>query len=193
MNGALENIASICTDVQSISNELSHPETTSKYNLHVYQFNESRSTLRTCMHVSTCLWTESENLRSAKWRFPHGAFCLCVFKNNHQLIAPFCAPWRPFIWQPHLFPLCWLIAPLLPFSRKHMWESERDGKKERCEIYSPFTWYLSQWRSWQWDEDWGTLSKVLVHFVQTWKSIRVRVRVRVTLKQGSSNIQFQIS
>lgn len=67
-----------------------------------------------------------KNLRSAKWRFPHGAFCLGVFKNNHQLAAPFCPPSQPFIWQPHLFPLRWLIAPLLPFSRK---PREKEGEE----------------------------------------------------------------
>lgn len=30
-----------------------------------------------------------------------------------------------------------------------------------------FAWYYSHWRLWQWNEDWGTLLEVLVHFIQT--------------------------
>lgn len=99
-------------------------------NHHVYISTSLITVAQHCTHacrhaVPTCLWTANENLRSAEWRLPHGAFCLHLFKNNRQLTAPLCPPSRPFIWQPHLFPLCWLIADLLPFSRKHeleIWE-----------------------------------------------------------------------
>ncbi len=128
----------------------------------------------------TRLWTECESLRSAVWRFPHGAFCLCVFKNNHQLTAPFrppsissLLPSRPFIWQPHLFPLCWLIASLFPFSRKRERKRERDGRKRGIQRNARFCWYFSHWWWWRKIKMWrsdigrvdlsGTFHKILVH------------------------------
>lgn len=110
--------------------------------LSVFQCNYRCST---CKHacrrterLHTRLWTQSGSLRSAAWRFPHGALCRRVFKNNHQLAAPLrppsispapSLPSRPFIWQPHLFPLCWLIALAFLFSRKQ--EGERKRERER--------------------------------------------------------------
>lgn len=127
--------------------------------LHSYQFNYRCATLHRCMQIlQTCtytgLWTGSESLRSAEWRFPHGAFCLCAFRNNHQLHfvlrpSPPSFP-LPFIWQPHLFSLCWLIASLF-----HLAEHKRErGGREiyrdvRClyaDILTLEEWTKSVWK-----------------------------------------------